>query len=224
MAVQVPGWKALRDVRERFGMGAALQHLLHRAINLVMYFEWLNIIVLDRERLRALDPKLTARLRSRLATIDDLHAMRANPKLDMDDEKFRLFDAGDACLISYADDKLAGYTWAHTKGCPELLPGLVIAVPRQYVYNFAALTLPEFRGLGMQPYRHHQLLDNGLWQDKRGLVGFVLQTNFPSRKGQGKSGYRKIGSIWLFGSKRHFAAVFSRSLRKLGIHRLKSAQ
>lgn len=222
MAVQISGLAVLKVMRERFGVLAVIQHLLRRAINAVMFFEWMNIIVLDRDQLRTLDPKLTARLRSRLASIDDLHSMRANPKLDIDDEKFRLFDAGDSCLLCYADDKLAGYTWAHTQGCPELIPGLVISVPDQYVYNFAALTLPEYRGLGMQAYRHHQLLNNGLWQEKRGLLGFVLQTNFPSRKGQGKSGYRKIGSIWLFGSKRRFGTVFSRSLRQLGIRRLKS--
>jgi hypothetical protein len=96
----------------------------------------------------------------------------------------------------------------------------VISVPAQLLNNYDGLTLPEFRGLGLQPYRHHQLLNSGLWQDKRGLLGFVYQTNFASRRGQGKSGYRTIGSIWVFGSRRHFVALFSGSLRRLGICRL----
>ncbi len=99
----------------------------------------------------------------------------------------------------------------------------MIAVPDSYVYNYAALTLPEFRGLGLQPYRHHQLLDSGLWHDKRGLLGYVFQTNYASRKGQAKSGYRRIGSIWLLGSRRHYLTWFTPALRRLGIRRLRPA-
>jgi hypothetical protein len=220
MAFKAPGIAAIRDKRARFGTGATVQHALYRLLNSVMFFEWMNIIVLDRDHVRPLDPALTARLSSRLATLADLEAMQANPPLDIHPERLASFRAGDSCLLSYVDGKLAGYTWAHTLGRPELMPGLVISVPAQFLYNYAALTLPEFRGLGLQPYRHHQLLNSCLWRDKRGLLGFVIQTNFASRHGQAKSGYRTIGSIWLFGSRRHFVALFSRSLRRLGIRRL----
>lgn len=224
MAFSIPGVAAIRDIRSRFGSGAAIQHAVHRLLNTVLFFECMNIIVLDRERLRPLDPALAVQLSSRLATLADLDAMGANPELGINATKIANFKAGDACLLSYAGGKLAGYTWAHTLGRPELIPGLVISVPDAYVYNYAALTLPEFRGLGLQPYRHHQLLDSGLWQNKRGLLGYVYQTNFASRKGQTKSGYRKIGSIWLLGSKRRFIAWFSPALRRLGIRRLPAAR
>jgi hypothetical protein len=220
MAFTLPGLGAFRDVRGRFGTGAAIQHLLHQLLNTVMFFECMNIIVLDREQLRPLGPALTVKLTSRLATLEDLEAMQANPELGIHATKIGYFKAGDSCLLSYAADKLAGYTWTHTLGRPELIPGLVISVPDSYLYNYAALTLPEFRGLGLQPYRHHQLLNSGLWQDKRGLLGYVFQTNFASRKGQTKSGYRRIGCIWLLGSKRHFITWFSPALRRLGIRRL----
>lgn len=224
MALTLPGLGGLSEVRARFGTGAAIQHLLHRLLNTLMFFECMNIIVLDRAQLRPLDPALTAKLASRLATLADLEAMQARPELGIHATKIGYFKAGDSCLLSYAGDKLAGYTWAHTLGRPELIPGLVISVPDSYLYNYAALTLPEFRGLGLQPYRHHQLLNSGLWQEKRGLLGYVFQTNFASRKGQAKSGYRKIGSIWLLGSKRHFIAWFSPALRRLGIRRLPAAR
>lgn len=221
MALSFPGLATLRDMRERFGTAAVIQHVVHRLLNTVMFLECMNIIVLDRERLRPLDPALAVKLTSRLASLADLEAMRANPELGINATKIANFKAGDACLLSYAGEQLAGYTWAHTLGRPELIPGLVIAVPATYVYNYAALTLPEFRGLGLQPYRHHQLLDSGLWRDKRGLLGYVYQTNFASRKGQTKSGYRRIGSIWLLGSRRHFLTWFSPALRRLGIRRLR---
>ncbi|MFO1402562.1 MAG: hypothetical protein U1F06_06215 [Steroidobacteraceae bacterium] len=223
MATEPTGFALLRDLRARYGTLALLQHVVHRALNAVMFVECMNIIVLDRERLRPLDPALASKLRSRLATRADLEAMRATPALGINATKLANFDAGDACLLSYAGEALAGYTWAHTLGRPELIPGLVIAIPGSYLYNYAALTLPEFRGLGLQPYRHHQLLDSGLWHDKRGLLGYVFQTNFASRKGQTKSGYRRIGAIWLVGSRRHFLTWFTPALRRLGIRRLRPA-
>jgi hypothetical protein len=217
------GLATLIALRDRYGTVAMLQHALHRLLNTVIFFECMHIIVLDRDRLRPLEPARTAALRSRLATRADLETLRARPELGIDATKLANFQAGDVCLLSYADGKLAGYTWAHTLGRPELIPGLVIATPQSYVYNYAALTLPEFRGRGLQPYHHHQLLDSGLWPDQRGLLGYVVLTNFASRKGQAKSGYRKLGSIWLIGNQRHFIAWLSPALRRLGMRRLRPA-
>jgi hypothetical protein len=220
MALKTPRLTAFLNARARFGTGAAFRLALHNLINWLIFFETMDIIVLERDRLRPLDPALTRKLTSRLATRQDLEAMQALPQFDIQPAMIASFNAGDSCLLSYVDDKLAGYTWAHTLGRPEFIPGFSIAVPDIYVYNYAALTLPEFRGLGLQPYRHHQLLDSGLWQDKRGLLGYVFHNNFASRKGQAKSGYRPIGSIWLLGSRRHFITWFSPGLRRLGIRRL----
>ena len=220
MSFKGPSFAAIRDKRARFGARATARLALHRLLNSVMRLERLNIIILDRDHMRPLDPALTERLSSRLATLADLKAMQGDPRLDIHQERLTSFRAGDSCLLSYVDGELAGYTWVHTLGRPELMPGLVISVPTQFLYNYAALTLPEFRGLGLQAYRHHQLLDSGLWDDKVGLLGFVMQTNFASRHGQAKSGYRTIGSIRLVGGHRHFTALFSRSLRRLGIGRL----
>jgi len=214
------GIEKLRDTRERFGTGAALQYGLERLVNLVVFVEWLHIIVLSRDSVQPLDPEATARFSSRLATLADLEAMQTDPRLDVGPSKFEFFRRGDSCLLSYVDGELAGYAWAHTLGRPELIPGLTISVPVQFLYNYAAVTLPEFRGLGLQAYRHLALLDHGPWQGKRGLLGFVRHTNFASRRGQTKSGYRTLGSIWLIGGRRHYAALFSSSLRRSGIRRL----
>jgi hypothetical protein len=239
-AFKLPTIEAVRDMRRRFGMGASTQRALERLLKSIMFFEWMNIIVLDRDRLRPLDAALTARFSSRLATVADLQTMSADPRLQIDVDESESFAedddslfaasphrrpmhrlrAGDSCLLSYVDGDLAGYTWAHTLGRAELVPGLVVSVPAHLIYNYDALTLPEFRGLGLQAYRHHQLLNSGLWEDKRGLLGFVLQTNFASRHGQAKSGYRTIGSVCVLGSRDHFVALFSRSLPQSGIRRL----
>jgi hypothetical protein len=215
-----PSRGVIARIRERHGLGAAIQFIAHWLVNRVLFFDWLHIIALERDSVRPFDSKLSRHVRSRFANRTDLLAMQATPELDIDDAKLELFDRGDECLLSYVDDRLAGYTWIHPQGEPELIPGLVISIPHDYLYNYSGLTVPEHRGLGLQPYRHHLVLDSNRWGVRRGLIGFVLHTNFASRAGQGKSGYRNIGSIWVVGSRNHFLAVFSRSLRRRAIRRI----
>jgi hypothetical protein len=211
----------LGDIRSRFGMAAALQTMGYRFFNKFMFVERLHIILLTRENVRPLKPNPGAVLSSRLATLEDLEALRADDRWEIDDNKMRYFRCGDSCVLSYADGKLAGYTWAHTGGMPELLPGLTIQVPKEFLYNYSGLTLPEFRGFGLQPYRHHVLLNHEHWQGCKGLLGFVRHTNWSSRQGQGKSGYRKIGAIWMIGwSEYRYFTLFSKSLRSLGVRRI----
>jgi hypothetical protein len=214
--------RTLRETHERFGFACAIQYFLHALINKFIYFDRLHIIVLTRDKVRPLKAKANAQLTSRFATLQDLEEMSSDPRWDVGASKIAYFKAGDSCLLSYANGELTGYTWAHTLGRPELLPGLVISVPDDYLYNYAGLTLPEARGLGLQPYRHHALLNNDRWQTKKGLLGFVKHMNFASRHGQGKSGYRTIGSIWMIGRRTRFRTYFSRTLREMGIRRLSS--
>jgi hypothetical protein len=213
-------WDYLSQIGSRFGSVAALQYALYTLVNKAMFFECFHVIVLDRDRVRPLEPTPGHTLSYRLATLQDLESMRLEPRWDISDERMRFFKAGDCCVLSLVDGRLAGYTWVHADGRPELMTNLVIAVPTEYLYNYAGLTLPEFRGAGLQPYRHHVVLNHERWRDRKGLIGYVRYTNRASQKGQDKSGYRRIGSIWLLGSRRRFWTHFSRSLRDMGIKRL----
>lgn len=213
-------WQAIGEFRSHFGWGATLHYALHQLVNRFFLLERLHIVVLDRDKLKPIKPQGAVRLSWRMASMDDLQGMRKDAKWDISEDKIALFRAGDACLLSFVDDQLAGYTWTHAAGRPTLMPGLTISVPAQYLYNFAALTLPEFRGFGLQPYRHHVALTCGQWGDKQGLIGFVKATNFASRHGQAKSGYRKIGTLWRFGSENGFWVYCSPSLRKIGVRRV----
>ena len=210
----------LSSFGSRFGSVAALQYTLYTLLNKVCFFEIFHVIVLDRDKVRPLEPAANGRLSSRLATREDLAAMRKEPRWDVSDDRMRFFEAGDVCVLSYVDEQLAGYTWVHAQGRPELIQNLVISLPPEYLYNYAGLTLPEFRGAGLQPYRHHVVLNQDQWRDRKGLIGYVRYTNMASRKGQEKSGYRRIGSMWLLGSRRRFWVYFSRTLRDLGVGRV----
>ena len=214
-------WKALKELRTRFGTAKALKHSAFRLINRFLYFDCYHIIVLNRENLRPLDPGNARRLSTKIATMDDLMEMEQQGCWEIQQRKLDFFNQGDTCLLSYVDNELAGYTWAHINGCPEIVPGLRLSVPNDYLYNFAAFTLPKYRGCGLQAFRHHALLNHSQWKAKKGLLGFVIHTNYSSRKGQNKSGYTRIGNIWLIGSKSNFYTHISKDLRNMGVKRVR---
>ncbi len=209
-----------RDLLRQFGFASWFSHLWHRLLNTLFYFERLDIIVLARDEIKPLSRKPKAALSTRWAERSDLEEMRQAGVWQIDATLLGNFEQGDDCLLSFVDGQLAGYTWIHFLGNPEIMPGLVISVPSRYLYNFAAFTLPEFRGYGLQPYRHRVLMADDQWRDKQGLLGFVRSTNFSSQRGQDKSGYRRIGSLWLFGAKSNYWVFASPELKRVGIRRL----
>jgi hypothetical protein len=208
------------QTRKHFGMFAAARLVLHRVVNSFMCAESWKIVVRERDQLSPPDPTISARFTCRPATRADLEAMRDDPRLDIGESKLRYFEEGDLCLLSFVDGQIAGYGWARRQGQAELLPGLRLSIPDQFFYDYAALTLPEFRGLGLQAYRLYQLLNSDVSENKVGLFGFARSTNFAMRQALAKSGGHTVGSLWLFGTRHHFAAHFSRSARRLGMRRL----
>jgi len=198
------------------------KHVVFRIVNKFCYFDSLHIIVLNREDLKPFDADKNQRLSTRIATREDLKIMQEQGSWHINRMKMKYFNQGDTCLLSYVDNNLAGYTWAHSNGCPELVAGLRVSVPDEYLYNFAGFTLPEYRGHGLQSFRHRELLNRHRWRNKKGLLGFVIHTNHSSRRGQSKSGYKRIGSIYLIGGKSRFYAHIGKSLRNMGIKRLNS--
>lgn len=210
-----------KDVRARFGWRAAGLHLLHHLLNRVMFFDCLEVILLERSDLKPVPEAQRARFDARLATRAELEVLQQREGWGIGADKLQAFDAGDPCVLSLLDGEIAGYTWVHARGMPELIPGLQLHLPAPYLYNYAGFTAPASRGAGLQSLRHHSVLEQPTWADRRGLIGYVRWVNFPSKKGQGRSGYRKVGAIWLLGSRHRYAAWFTPSLRRLGIGRLR---
>jgi hypothetical protein len=210
----------VKDQASRVGYARAMEASLYRAVNKYVCLRRLEIIQLTRERLEPLELTKGARITSRLATERELLAMRADAKWSVSDELVEDFRAGDRCLLSFVDDKLAGYTWIHARGRPRVFPGLRITIPTAYLYNFAGFTLPEFRGYGLQAYRHHAVLNHPEWRERTGMIGFVQAINWSSQRGQSKSGYRTMGAISLVGTNRRFAVHISSELMKFGIRRI----
>lgn len=210
----------LRSEGVQIGHKRALTNLGYQAANKLVNIRRFEVIVLKRENLVPIDPVKYSNISSRLATEEDLNKMSAEGKWQMTEELKESFRDGDSCLLSFVDGNLAGYTWVHTAGHPRLIPGLRISVPENYGYNFAGFTLPEFRGNGLQPYRHNEILNRPEWNEKVGMIGYVECTNWSSKKGQAKSGYQRLGDLMLVGTGDLLKVIFSKELKKMGIRRL----
>lgn len=210
----------LKSDGARSGYGPALMHMFYYSANKLLNLRRLEIIYLTREHLIPLDPSKYSKHSSSLATKEDLVRMRSEGTWDISDELIEGFKNGDSCVLSSVNGKLAGYTWVHVGGHPLLTSGLRISIPPEYIYNFAGFTLPEFRGFGLQPYRHNIIMSHPAWKDKKGMIGFVECTNWNSKKGQSKSGYQRLGYLTLIGSRKSFVVFFSGAVKKLGIRRL----
>jgi hypothetical protein len=214
--------RRLAGVRAKFGAAAMWTEMFHVLVNRVVYFERLHVVVLNRDELKPFESAAKSHLTSRRATRKELQAMHDAPQWEINDTLLAHLNDGDECILSLVDGRAAGYAWAHLRGRPELMPGLSITVPREYVYSYASLTLPEFRGAGLQSYRARSLLEVERWKDRKGLLAYVRAVNFASQRGQAKSGYRRVGSIWIVRIRGHDLIAFSPGLRRFGIRRLRA--
>lgn len=219
----------------RHGVWAACQWGLEALINGIVPFERLHIIELQRDAAVAgagLDtppaaPRASAvaapAFSTRRADEATLDALQKEGGWGIDGTKRALLQAGNTCLLSLVDGRIAGYTWVHTQGQPELLPGLRLQLPEGVLYNFAGFTHPSFRGAGLQSRRHEAVLAQPDWADRPSMFGYVKATNFASRRGQARSGYRKVGMVLQLGSRGRLWTWLSPGLRQRGLRRLEEA-
>jgi chemotaxis methyl-accepting protein methylase len=217
----------------RHGPWAACQVALEQLLNGLMYFERLHIIELQRPAAPAPQAPAPHALPASgagasgwdtlVADEPTLRRLQSEGGWGIDDTKLALWRAGDTCLLSRVDGRIAGYTWAHTGGHPEIVPGLRLQLPAGALYNFAGFTHPAFRGAGLQSRRHLAVWTRPEWAGYDRMFGYVKATNFASRQGQGRSGYRRIGSVVLLGTPRHFAAWLSPALRARGFDRVQAS-
>jgi hypothetical protein len=208
-----------RVLHRRSGSKAVFGYLLHSVLIRVVDHDRLDVIVLRRSTPKVREPRCDVEISCRPAQAEDLRRMHDSGQWGIDEAKLRWPALGYMCLLSEVDGRIGGYTWAHTLPTAVLMDGLAITVPDDLIYNFDGFTHPDFRGFGLQAARHHAVLDQPGWKEKTGLLGYVVGTNYASRRGQGKSGYVRVGTIWTaqFGKRRY--AHFSHRLLAVGVGR-----
>lgn len=203
----------------RFGILAPLHSSISRILERIVGYRRFNVIILERGALRPFNERSGTRLSSRLATRGDLESLIAQGDWGITEEKLAWMQCGYLCFLCEVDGRTAGYTWAHDQETAELIQGLSISVPPDLIYNFDGFTHPDYRGFGLQGFRHHSVLGHSAWDSKRGLLGYVVARNYSSRKGQAKSGYSTIGVIRMMKLGERLLTFFSSGLGRLGIRR-----
>jgi hypothetical protein len=210
----------LRSDYKRFGLGKSLLGALDRGVNRFLRVDCLKMRVLERERFERPENDGPDRITCRFATYDDLLRMQEEGIWEVGENKLKNFLNGDYCMLSFVDAALSGYSWVDLKSKPFIEGNLRIQIPDGYIYGYASFTLPRFRGKRLMLYRRDALLNNPAWKEKRGLVAYVKATNWSSLRGQDRSNYRTIGTIWLMRLKRKYYLWFSHRLKTSGFRRL----
>lgn len=211
-------FRNFRDVLREHGWFKSFLFYCCYVLKKIIPFQLVYFVALDRE---CLAPRAWGRQYSgRLAALEDLLKMQREGTWDISRDKIEAFQQGDACVLSYLDGDLAGYTFVHGGGRPLLAPGFRISVPSSYLYNYAGFTAPRFRGHGLQSYRHGQVLSMAEWKDKKGLIAYVDSANWSSQQGLAKSGYRRLGAMWMIGRNGRFLSHVASQVRRFGIQRI----
>lgn len=130
---------------------------------------------------------------SRLAAREDVPRLVAAGRLDED--CIDLFDAGDACLLQFVGDRLAGTAWLASRDEVELFAGLRLKVPSDACYLYRSWTKPEFRGHRLQARRTRSLFEEVRRRGRHRAVCFVESTNLASLKGVARAGYRRVAQL-----------------------------
>ncbi|MFQ3262075.1 hypothetical protein [Reinekea sp.] len=99
------------------------------------------------------------------------------------------------CLVQWDGDKLTGYAWVWVSKLAYIDDGVYLTLPDDAIYNYKALTLPEYRGLAFQGLRHLKLLELLKGEGVNRLFGFVDHFNIRSLQGVKKSGYSPVGEL-----------------------------
>ena len=215
MAVHPRAWlRQVARTRREAGWTVALWTALEPGLRALLGLEAITVLHLPRSALQAAPATEGV---SRLAQAQDLQALEAAGDWGMDAVKWRCFEQGDWALLSEYQGQLAGYTWVHERGCPEILPGLWLRLPPGWLYNFAAFTHPRFRGAGLQAARHRAVFSQPRWQHHTALLGWVHWSNYASQRGQSRSGYRSLGHLLAWGWGRWRWHWLSPALRRQGL-------
>jgi hypothetical protein len=194
-------WQRAREIAREFGPMTVPRLVGHRLLNLLIRFDVLIVVVLDREQVTCPETPDESQLRFEVWRAAEFPRLldQIDPEIGGRYQLSTFADDAlpdDVLLVVRVDSEIAGFTFAHLGGYPTLAPGVCLRAPEGYVYNYSAFTHPEYRGRKHQGRRHYELLNRPECGNCKGLIGYVYYTNLESRRGLPKSGYRPIGHLF----------------------------
>jgi len=191
--------------------------VLYKILNRLFNLNCLMIISLNKDDYKKRESADLSTHVFKNATENDIRELTKTNEFDIYEQDLKALKNGEQCLLHYVGDELAGYTWAHLSQSPTIIDGIRLKIPQNTIYNYKGFTHPKFRGKGLQSIRYQLLFDNYAGNGYSNLLGYVFRTNWSSRKGQRKGGYRDIGPLYYMKAKNTIFVLLSKKLVKAGI-------
>lgn len=190
---------------KRYGPLAAGGSIAYRIAGRCLVFDVTDLMVLD---VTDLEPVQRAAATVRPLSHDEVVALAADPKLDLDRSiASRLRGRLDLCFAAFVGEKLAGYYWlaldsieaAHNRGvCEE--SGVAVSFPHNAAFAYKAFVHPAFRGQGLYGELVHAA-GRSMHQryGTRWLISTADWLNHAARRSCYRHGFQFVGRIWRFG-------------------------
>ena len=184
----------LRDIKKAHGVREAIKYLYSG----LRYKGRTRLILVALENPKPIAKAVNAAQSHhfRFATTEDLKKMMQFPEYEIADvDLYRVENDIAKCLLHIDGKTVTGYAWVWTSNLAYIDNGFYLNLPEDAIYNYKALTLPEYRGFGFQGLRHLKILELLRNEGKARLFGFVNHLNYKSLHGVRKSGYRPVGDL-----------------------------
>jgi hypothetical protein len=187
----------VRQTARTYGRRAALHDVQLKLLNHVGRVNVLRGMVVTMEDVA--DPGLfeAPGFEGRFVEGDELARVTADPAYDMTAGFVREATwKGDRCYGLFEGDTLAAYGW-YSSEPTRVDDSFVLRFDPRYTYMYKGFTLPAYRGKRLHAVGMCQALRAFTQEGKRGLVSYVMSTNFASLRSTERMGYRIFGDLYL---------------------------
>jgi hypothetical protein len=207
----------LKEDISRYGFRSAFLGISYRIIRKFIAFEVWSVLLNDRDNIKRPVQNEDETLDFKIASEQDLKWLLDNKKDIVDKHLLDNYNRGDICLLNYSGGTFAGYTHATVNGHAVLDNFIELALPDDMIYNYAGLTIPEFRGRKHHSIRHFELMNTDPCKDKKSILAYVNFDNFAAIRGGLKGGRYLIGYIVSYGLRKKKHVKLTKGIKRYGI-------
>lgn len=202
-----------KAVYQRFGLLATLHDFCISAISKIIHFRLLLIYV--HSELRPIDSPPIPGLDIRVMSAEELEPYIGAPGLDLPRSHIDQALANeDRCIGAFLNGQLCSYAWyAHNASTSS--NRLVTSFGSDYAYAYKNLTLPAYRGRGIQRWVKNYALSLYQEQDKKGVIVAIDSNNFSSRRTTAAVGAKVMAWYAYFLGEKHYLGFNIWGSRKL---------
>jgi L-amino acid N-acyltransferase YncA len=183
----------------RSKLHVAFAELAYRVVRRLAGIEFAQILRLELASIRPLRPT-ALELEFRFMTADEVRAAAADPIYELDEAMAARLQSGrDSCFAAWHGDRLASFAWYAVQSVePEHSFGAGLRLPRDTVYQYKAITVPEYRGRQLHGAALSRAAAHFRQRGMSQMIAIVEFGNQASLRSHAKLGFRPAGSLLTF--------------------------